>query len=37
LTASTHGLTEEAEAIKEGLEEGTKLPEVMPGEMVENS
>ena len=31
LTAATHGLDEEAQQIKEGLDEGTKLPEVMPG------
>jgi len=31
LTAATHGLEEEAQQIKEGLEEGTRLPEVMPG------
>jgi coatomer protein complex subunit alpha (xenin) len=29
LTAATHGLDEEAEAIKESLEEGTRLPDVM--------
>jgi len=30
LTAATHGLEEEAAAIKESLDEGTRLPEVMP-------
>ena len=30
LTAATHGLDEEAAAIKESLDEGTRLPEVMP-------
>jgi len=31
LTAKTHGLEEEAELIESELEEGTKLPDVMPG------
>ena len=30
LTAATHGLDEDAAAIKESLDEGTRLPEVMP-------